>query len=127
MPKKDYKFVKMWENWIVHCVITNDVEIDLSKTVKNIRDTRAEFIKAWTYLYEMAKALESHKKNHEEQNKFLSFIKDSIGEDYILPELPEVLNSEEVLKQLNSFKDEETKRREDNLKDFSKKEDRKDK
>ena len=119
MAKVSYE-IKENNGGVLKTTITQDVEIDLAASVKNIRMTRAEFIKAWSTLYEMAAAMEAYAKQHAAQNEFLDCVEASVlvGVKYQLPELVSPFNSEEIKKALEEFKAEETARRTENLQNF---------
>lgn len=115
----EYK-IKENKEWVLKTVITQEVDIDLSQTLKNIRTTRAEFQKAWATLYEMSNAMDNYIKQHQAQNEFLGVVEWFLGEDYRLPELVNPYNTQEILKQFDEFIGSEKERRADNLEEFTK-------
>lgn len=115
----EYK-IKENKEWVLKTVITQEVDIDLSQTLKNIRTTRAEFQKAWATLYEMSNAMDNYIKQHQAQNEFLAAVEWFLGEEYRLPELVNPYNTQEILKQFDEFISSEKERRADNLEEFTK-------
>lgn len=103
---------------VLKTIITQEVDIDLSQTVKNIHNTRAEFTKAWTSVYELVQAMESYAENHRIQNEFLEKVFEFTGEDLRLPELPRPYNSKEIIDAVKEFMDSESERRKENLENF---------
>ncbi|HPC34041.1 MAG TPA: hypothetical protein PLP73_00085 [Candidatus Absconditabacterales bacterium] len=103
---------------VLKTVITQELEIDLAQTVKNITQTRAEFQKAWATLYEMSKAMDSYVLQHKAQNEFLDVVEEFTGEKLQKEELVNPFNTDEILKGLEEFMNTEKERREKSLEQF---------
>lgn len=102
MGKPTYEFLENKE-WIVKTKFTQEIDIDVAKQLKIIRQYRAEFAKAWASLYELAQSLEDYCTVHNQQNDLLKQLWDYLGEDYSMPELKAPFDSKSILESYSKF------------------------
>jgi len=114
MSKTTYEFLEN-DAGMIKTKITQEVDVDLSNTLKNIRQTRAEYQRALTNLVDMAKAMEAYVEQHKVQNEFLKQVWEFLGEDYVLPELEVMYDVKSMEKDLENFISNEKLRRKENL------------
>lgn len=102
MANQTYEFLENNE-WVVKTRFTQEVDVDVSKQLKTIREYRLAFAKAWASICETVAMMEDYCTIHGTQNELLKQLWDYLGEDYVMPELKCPLNSKELLKQYSEF------------------------
>lgn len=102
MANQTYEFLENNE-WIVKTRFTQEVDVDVSKQLKTIREYRLAFAKAWASLCETVSMMEDYCIIHANQNELLKQLWDYLGEDYVMPELKCPLSSKELLEGYSKF------------------------
>lgn len=122
--KENYEFVKdLWDGKFIMNRKSDGIEVDLTKTVKNARESRANYLKVWQQILELLDTMDFMRQEAIAQKKFFDFIKDSpIWEDYSTPEYPKLsgIDYDEFVKGLEDYKKSESERIQKSISDLQK-------
>lgn len=102
----NYEFLENNE-WVIKTKVTQEMDIDVAKQLKTIREYRAAFAQAWGKVIELAGSMADYCLIHESQNELLKQLGDYLGEDYTCPELKSPFDVEKMLADYKAFLDAE--------------------
>ena len=103
------------KEWVLKTIITSEIDIDLSDTVKNIVQTRTEFLAAWYSIVASVKLMDRAIKLEKDQGELLIAVKDFTGKDLRLPKLELPFDVDAIEKEFEDFKNSEMKRNADSV------------
>ena len=103
------------KEWTLKTIVTSEIDIDLSSTVKNVVQTRTEFLAAWYSIVASVKLMKQAIVLQKDQEELLLAVKEFTGKDLRLPTLEMPFDVEAVESEFEAFKNSEMKRNSDSI------------